>query len=359
LGFSAVWCARNSSDHWSQFIKHIEGDEEDDSKVFGSYVSVSFQFGNLKLQDVRDLFIQHQWLMELIMQAQRRISLDTQATQFTSLLRERVTHALTYVILLGYSFIALFPVVLIIVNSPKNKREVFRSPYSLPSRIDLSGYQTVTHQANVLRYFGNSIFVTLVTLSIVLLVGAMAAHALCEYNFRGNRLLGLYFTLGIMIPIRLGTVSLIRIMSTLGLHGTLWALILVYSAAGLPLAVFILNSFMHQVSRELKDAARVDGASEYRILFQLVMPLMTPALATVAVFVMIPTWNDLWWPLVLAPEERVRTITLGVSWFVGQFKTDWSALLASLSLAMLPVLILYALFSRQLIRGLTQGAVKA
>jgi raffinose/stachyose/melibiose transport system permease protein len=132
----------------------------------------------------------------------------------------------------------------------------------------------------------------------------------------------------------------------------------VYSAAGLPLAIFILNSFMREVPRELKDAARVDGASEYRIFFQLVLPLVRPALATVAVFVMIPMWNDLWWPLLLAPDENVRTITLGVSWFVGQFKTDWSALLASLSLAMMPVLALYAIFSRQLIRGLTEGAVK-
>jgi raffinose/stachyose/melibiose transport system permease protein len=115
---------------------------------------------------------------------------------------------------------------------------------------------------------------------------------------------------------------------------------------------------MREVPRELKDAARVDGASEYRIFFQLVLPLVRPALATVAVFVMIPMWNDLWWPLLLAPDENVRTITLGVSWFVGQFKTDWSALLASLSLAMMPVLALYAIFSKQLIRGLTEGAVK-
>ena len=100
-----------------------------------------------------------------------------------------------------------------------------------------------------------------------------------------------------------------------------------------------------------------DAASEYRI-YWMILPLVRPALATVMVFTMIPVWNDLWWPLVLAPNDQTRTITLGVSWFVGQFKTDWSALLAALTLAMVPILILYAVFSRQLIRGLSEGAVK-
>ncbi|MCZ7543750.1 MAG: carbohydrate ABC transporter permease [Anaerolineae bacterium] len=276
----------------------------------------------------------------------------------TSALRQRLGRAGTYVILIVYSLIAVFPVALILINSFKDKREVFSSPYSLPNPINMSGYETVFGRANVIRYFGNSLAVTLTTIILVLLFGAMAAYALSEYRFFGNRFLAIYFALGIMIPVRLGTVSLIRLMKTLNLHGTLGALILVYAAAGLPISIFILHSFMHDVPRELKDAARVDGASEYRILFQLVMPLVRPALATVAVFHMIPVWNDLWWPLVLASGESVRTITLGISWFVGQFKTDWSALLASLSLAMMPVLILYALFSRQLIRGLSEGAVK-
>ncbi|GAB4450021.1 MAG: carbohydrate ABC transporter permease [Anaerolineae bacterium] len=276
----------------------------------------------------------------------------------TSALRQRLGRAGAYVILIGYSLIAVFPVALILINSFKDKREVFSSPYSLPNPINMGGYETVFGRANVIRYFGNSLAVTLTTIILVLLFGAMAAYALSEYRFFGNRFLAIYFALGIMIPVRLGTVSLIRLMKTLNLHGTLGALILVYAAAGLPISIFILHSFMRDVPRELKDAARVDGASEYRILFQLVMPLVRPALATVAVFHMIPVWNDLWWPLVLASGESVRTITLGISWFVGQFKTDWSALLASLSLAMMPVLILYALFSRQLIRGLSEGAVK-
>ena len=113
-----------------------------------------------------------------------------------------------------------------------------------------------------------------------------------------------------------------------------------------------------QVPQELKDAARCDGVGEYRIFFQVVLPLIRPAVATVAVFTMVPIWNDLWFPLILAPSEQTQTVTLGVQQFVGQFATDWNAVLAALSLAVLPILVLYAVFSRQLIRGITAGAVK-
>ncbi|MEM6529081.1 MAG: carbohydrate ABC transporter permease, partial [Chloroflexota bacterium] len=161
------------------------------------------------------------------------------------------------------------------------------------------------------------------------------------------------------IPIRLGTVSIIRIMQELNLQGTIWSLIILYTAWDIPITVFILTEFIRDIPKDLKDAARVDGASEYRIFLQIVVPIVRPALATVAVFHMIPVWNDLWWPLVLANSEETRTIMLGVSEFVGQFKTEYSALLAALTLAMIPILILYAIFSRQLIRGISSGAVKS
>jgi len=169
--------------------------------------------------------------------------------------------------------------------------------------------------------------------------------------------MGLYLALGIMIPIRLGTVSILRLVVDLQIVDTLWALIFVYTAQGLPLAIFILTNFMKQVPRDLKDAARVDGASEYRI-YWMILPLVRPAIGTVMVFNMIPIWNDLWFPLILAPSEANKTVTLGAQTFLGQFVNDWNAVLASLTLAMVPLIILYILFSRQLIRGLTSGAVK-
>jgi len=263
-------------------------------------------------------------------------------------------------ILLTYTIIALFPVFVILINSFKTRKAIFREPLSLPDADSFSmiGYQTVMQQGDFFLYFQNSFIVTVVSLFFVLLFGAMAAFALAEYRFKGNTLMGLYLALGIMIPIRIGTVAILELMVSTGLVNTLWALILVYTAQGLPLAVFILSEFMRQVSDDLKNAGRIDGLSEYTIFFRLVLPLVRPAMATVAVFNMIPIWNDLWFPLILAPAEQVKTLTLGSQVFIGQFVTDWNAVLSALSMAILPVMILYVIFSRQLIRGITSGAVK-
>lgn len=265
-----------------------------------------------------------------------------------------------HVVLILYTVIALFPVFVIVVNSFKSRKAIFAEPLALPTHetFDLVGYQTVLKQGDFLLYFQNSMIVTCVSLFFVLLFGAMAAFALAEYRFRGNALMGLYLALGIMIPIRLGTVAILQMMVASGLVNTLTALILVYIAQGLPLAIFILSEFMRGVSDDLKNAGRIDGLSEYAIFFRLVLPLVRPAMATVAVFTMIPIWNDLWFPLILAPAEATKTITLGTQVFLGQFVTNWNAVLAALGLAILPVLVLYLIFSRQLIRGITAGAVK-
>jgi raffinose/stachyose/melibiose transport system permease protein len=278
----------------------------------------------------------------------------------TSARSNRLNLIAAHAALLLYTAIALFPVFVIVINSFKARRAIFREPLALPDAdsFSLIGYETVLKQGDFFLYFQNSMIVTVVSLFLILLFGAMAAFALAEYRFRGNLLMGLYLALGIMIPIRIGTVAILELMVQTGLVNTLWALILVYTAQGLPLAVFILSEFMRQVSDDLKNAGRIDGLSEYRIFFRLVLPLVRPAMATVAVFNMIPIWNDLWFPLILAPAEEVKTLTLGSQVFIGQFVTDWNAVLSALSLAILPVMVLYVIFSRQLIRGLTSGAVK-
>ncbi|ASY64920.1 N-Acetyl-D-glucosamine ABC transport system, permease protein 2 [Sinorhizobium sojae CCBAU 05684] len=274
----------------------------------------------------------------------------------TSLARTGAVHFA----LIAYTLVALFPVFLTISNSFKSRNAIFREPLAVPTpeTFSLIGYETVLKQGDFIGYFQNSVVVTVVSIALVLIFGAMAAFALSEYRFRGNTLMGLYLALGIMIPIRLGTVAILQGMVATNLVNTLTALILVYTAQGLPLAVFILSEFMRTVSDDLKNAGRIDGLSEYAIFFRLVLPLIRPAMATVAVFTMIPIWNDLWFPLILAPAESTKTITLGSQIFIGQFVTNWNAVLSALSLAIFPVLVLYVIFSRQLIRGITAGAVK-
>jgi raffinose/stachyose/melibiose transport system permease protein len=263
-------------------------------------------------------------------------------------------------ILALYTCLALFPILLVIMNSFKARKAIFGSPLSLPtpSTFDTIGYSKVFGDSAVLSYYMNSITVTGGTIFFTLLFGAMAAWALTEYKFRWNTLLALYLSIGIMVPIRLGSVAIVQLIVDMHLINTLTALILVYVAQNLPLAIFILSEFIAQIPKDLREAARCDGLSEYSIFFYIVLPLIRPAMATVAVFTMIPVWNDLWFPLLLAPTGGKQTITLGIQQFLGQYVTDWNAVLAALSTAIIPVLILYVIFSRQLIRGLTSGAVK-
>ncbi len=271
-----------------------------------------------------------------------------------------VSATAVHVALLAYTLIALWPIFLILINSFKSRKAIFRAPLSLPDAetFSLIGFEKVLGKSSFGLYFYNSITVTVVTLAIVLVAGAMAAWALSEYRFPGSTWLALYLAIGIMVPIRLGSVSILQLVVDLGLTNTLTALILVYTAQSLPLAIFILSEFMHQIPKDLKDAARCDGVSEYKIFFQVVLPLTRPAIATVGVFTMIPVWNDLWFPLILAPSPETQTITLGVQQFIGQYVTDWNSVLAALTLAIAPVLVLYLVLSRQLIRGITAGAVK-
>lgn len=278
----------------------------------------------------------------------------------TSAVKEKFNLVAVHIVLLTYTFIALFPVFLILVNAFKSRKAIFNAPLAIPNTNTFStiGFEKVLSKADFLLFFGNSLFVTIASLFFILLLGSMVAWALSEYKFPGRTLLGLFMAIGIMIPIRLGTVSILELIVALNLVNTRIALVLVYIAQGLPMAIFILSEYMSQIPKELKEAARCDDVSEYRIFFSIILPLARPAIATVAVFSMIPIWNDLWFPLILAPGESTRTLTLGIQQFIGQFVTDWNAVLASLTLAVIPILLLYMFFSKQLIRGLTAGAVK-
>jgi raffinose/stachyose/melibiose transport system permease protein len=276
------------------------------------------------------------------------------------MLKQRAETAGIHLILIAYCLLAIGPIVLVVMNSFKARKAIFGAPLAPPNAdtFSLIGYNKVFTASHIGTYFMNSLIVTFVSMFLVLLFGAMAAWALTEYRFRGSTALALFLSIGIMVPIRLGSVAILKMMRETGLNDTLTALILVYIAQGLPLAIFILSEFVQQIPKDLRDAARCDGVPETRIFFEVIAPLLRPAIATVAVFTIVPIWNDLWFPLILTSSDSTHTITLGVQQFLGQYITDWNSVLAALSMAILPVVAIYVIFSRQLISGLTAGAVK-
>jgi raffinose/stachyose/melibiose transport system permease protein len=261
-------------------------------------------------------------------------------------------------VLILWALVVLLPVWTMLINSVKPKREIFRNPFGLPSEFTLDGYINAWTDGKFDLYFRNSLIVAVVSLVLILFIGSLAAYALASWRSRVSSFLYIYFIAGLMIPIRLGTINLFQIIQALGLSDNLAGLILIYTAMGMPIATFVLTSFIRSVPVELTEAARIDGASEFRIYRTVILPLIRPALATVTIFNVIPIWNDLWFPLIFIRNQEARTVTLGVTLLFGQYQTDWTRALSALSMAAVPVLAAYLLMSGQFIKGLTAGALK-
>lgn len=263
-----------------------------------------------------------------------------------------------HIILLLWMIMVLFPIWTMIVNSFKEKRNIYQDPFGFPKVFTLDGYLSVMKDSNFLIYFRNSIFVTLVSLIVILFLGSLAAYALANWKNRFTKFVYIFFIAGLMIPIRLGTINIFQIIKSMGLFNTVFSLFPVYISMGLPIATFVLTEFIRDIPSELMEAGIIDGASKWRIYREIILPLIRPALATVAIFNLVPIWNDLWFPLIFITDESQKTVILGVSALFGQYQSDWTKILSVLTMASLPVLILYIFMSKQFIKGLTSGAVK-
>jgi len=263
---------------------------------------------------------------------------------------------LVHVLLVFFVILAIGPVLLIIMNSLKTQQGIFAGPFALPSSetFDLGGYARVFALGNFDTYYRNSIVVTVVTTMLTVAFSTLAAYAITEYKVPLAPMIASFFIMGIMLPVRLGTVSILQMMVSWHLVNTVWALILVYIGMSLPLGVALMVTYFRSAPMELKEAARMDGANEWQTL-SVIVPLVRPGLAAVASITMLPIWNDLWFPLILAPGDNSKTVTLGVQQFVGQYQNDWPALLASLVLGAVPLIILFTIFSKQFIKGLSDG----
>lgn len=265
---------------------------------------------------------------------------------------------ITYVVLTLWSFVVLTPIWIMVVNSFKPQQEIFSAPLDLPVNGTLDGYRTVLDRGGFGALFRNSLLVTGISIAVVLVIGSMAGLALSQWRCRTSSWIYFGFVAGLMIPIRLATIDIVRMVERVGLIDNVWGLVPVYVAMSLPVAVFVLTGFVNELPDELFEAARIDGAGEWAIYRRLVVPLLRPAISTVAVLTVLPIWNDVWFPLILTRSRDEQTLMLGVSRLFGQYTTDWTAILSILTLAALPLLVLYLALNRQFIRGLTAGAVK-
>ncbi len=273
-------------------------------------------------------------------------------------LRDKWKDWASYLVLGIWSLIVLFPIWTMLVNSLKKQLQIFADPFSFPARPNFAAYLYVIRDGNFLLYCWNTLFVVAVTITCTLLAGSLAAYALANWKGFAAKFIYVLFLAGIMIPIRLGTINIFQIIRSLKLMGSLFSLIPVYIAWGLPMAIFILTTFIQDIPNELMESAAIDGASRFGIYSRITIPLIRPALGTVAILSLINIWNDIWFPLIFNLGDDQRTLLLGVTYFFGTYQTDWSKVLAVLTLSTLPILTLYVFMSKQFIKGLTAGAVK-
>ena len=235
---------------------------------------------------------------------------------------------------------------------------IYTNPFGVPRTWTLENYKSIMSGSDFINYFKNSFVVVVGSLAMILVLGSLAAYALAHWRSKTSKGIHFFFIIGMMLPIKIATIRLLQLMKALNLLNTIWSLFPVYIAMGLPTAVFILTQFIRGLPGELYEAAFVDGADRFMIYHRIVMPLIRPALATVAIYNLVPIWNDLWFPLIFITEESQKTVLLAVTRLQGQYTTDWPKLLTILTLSALPVIALYLAMSKQFIAGLTAGAVK-
>lgn len=265
---------------------------------------------------------------------------------------------LVWIILLALAFVNLYPIGIMALSSLKSTREIFMEPFALPSVFRFSNYVEAWSRSNFGAYFKNSILVTALSIAAIILVSSMAAYVIARFEFRGRRWLFLYLIAGLALPTRLAVIPIFLLLRSINLQNTLTGLVLIYTAGGVAFSLFLFVNFFKKIPRDLEDSARIDGAGPFRIYWQIDLPLLKPALATVAVFNFIDVWNDFFFPLIMLSSNAKKTVPLGVQAFFGEYTVEWHLLFAALNIAVIPVLIVFLALSKQFIAGLTEGALK-
>ena len=272
--------------------------------------------------------------------------------------RQFLTDSAIQVVLALNAFIMIYPLIVMVLSSFKTNAEIFTSPFALPQSFTLANAGKVWTDTNFMQYLANSLIVTGASIALILLFSTMAAYAIARYEFRFSNAVLMFFLSGMTVPLKLAIIPLFIQLDTLHLIDTYTGLVLVYVAMGIPSAIFIMTGFLRSLPRELEEAARLDGANELRVMVSVMLPMARPAMVIVAIQNAVPIWNDFFFPLILITSDRLKTLPQGLTVFMGEFTTNWGVLFTGLSLAALPITLVYIALSRQFIAGITQGAVK-
>jgi ABC-type glycerol-3-phosphate transport system permease component len=263
-----------------------------------------------------------------------------------------------HALLIAFAVVSLYPILVMWITAMRPAAEVQRAPFGLPTSLYWDNIANAWVRGRFGDYLVNSVIITVPTVAGVVVLSALAGYGIARYRFPGRVLAFGAILLGLTIPFQSVMIPLYYQLLAMGLLGTYWAVILPGIAFGLPFGVFLMAAFFEDLPQELHEAGRVDGCSELRIFWSVMLPLARPAISTLIVFQFMRTWNEFLMPLLYLQDEAKRPIPLGLMFFQGTYTRDIGLIAAGVLLATIPVIAVYLIFQRQFVRGLTAGAVK-
>jgi raffinose/stachyose/melibiose transport system permease protein len=256
------------------------------------------------------------------------------------------------------SLLTFIPFFWVIATSVKDRKEVTYNRLGFPQSFHPENYLRAWTEGHFEIYFKNSLIQVFPTVVAILFLSLMAAYAFAQFKFPGKEGLFTLFLVGLTIPVGVLIIPLFYQMLDLKLINTLWAIILPQIAIGLPFAVLLLRTFIQELPGEIIDAGRIDGCGNFDLLWHIVFPLSKPAMLSLFVFNFMWNWNQFLLPVVLIQDESMRTLPLGLNYFLGRYVSDLPVLMAGATISFIPIVIIYIIFQRQFIRGIVAGAVK-
>ncbi len=266
----------------------------------------------------------------------------------------------TQTVLIAWSVIVIFPMLWMVYSSFKTDQELFFSPWAVPTELQWDNFERAWTKAHVGEYLLNTLIVVIPALLLTLIISAMAAYVLARFRFVGNRFLFYLFLSGMLFPVFLALVPLFSLVNQLKMLNTFQGLILVYVAYSLPFTIFFLTGFFKTLPTELEESAIIDGANPFQVFFKVMLPMASPGLISMGIFNFLGMWNQYVLPLVLISDESKYVLSQGLAFMLFKqfYENDWSALFAALTIIMIPSLIVYITFQRQIQSGITTGALK-
>lgn len=266
----------------------------------------------------------------------------------------------TQTVLIGWAVTVIFPMIWMIYSSFKTDQELFFSPWAPPVELQWDNFARAWTKAHVGDYLLNTLIVVVPALLLTLIISAMAAYVLARFEFVGRRFLFYMFLSGMLFPVFLALVPLFNLVNQLKMLNTFHGLILVYIAYSLPFTIFFLTGFFKTLPTEIEESAIMDGANPYQVFFKVMLPMASPGLISMGIFNFLGMWNQYVLPLVLISDESKYMLSQGLAFMLFKqfYENDWSALFAALTIIMVPTLIVYITFQKQIQDGITTGALK-